>query len=695
LSSNIAIFAVIFVAAVALFGWSCFRRFRLVTLGKAENRFNDVGKRIWNMLFYAFGQRCTVTRSYPFGLNHFVLFWCFIILLIANTEFLFNGLFPDYISLSRLPDGMYFILSFVFDLVSVLALLAVCIAIIRRLAFPPSYIEARSRDAFTILVLIAALMFAFFGMHASEIAQGGEEAAQYMPISSFAASTFLSGVSAGSLVGFANVFWWIHAIVLLSFLNYLPYSKHMHILASIPNCFFKSLAKVNTQPREEFKKGDAFGVGQVDQFTWKGLFDSYSCTECGRCSDSCPATFTDKPLNPRLVIHDIKVNLLKNGPLLVKKKETVAPLIGNGQEQEGSISEEVIWECTTCGACMEVCPVFIEHVPKIVDMRRNLVEMKAKFPEELLAFFESMEQRSNPWGIAPGERVKWAAEIDVKPFEVGKTEYLFFVGCAGAFDARNRRVTLAVSKILDASGISWGILGKDELCCGDSLRRLGNEFVFDHMVKENIKVFKERGVKKIITQCPHCYSTLKNDYRQYSIELEVIHHTELINNLITEGKLELNETKDLGNVVFHDSCYLGRYNMIYEAPRKAVASATGQVPTEMEHHRNRAFCCGAGGGRMWMEESIGKRINVARVEEALKEDPGTICLCCPYCMTMFEDGLKDKNADHRVQVLDLAEIVAIAMKGSHKGKKFKDPNQGEKPKGTADYSGSRRICSQH
>jgi len=657
-SYNIAIFIAVFVAAMALFSWSCFQRFRLVTLGKAENRFNDVGKRTWNMLFFAFGQRRVVSRR--FGLNHFMLFWCFLILMIANTEFLLNGLFPDYISLSRLPDGAYYTLAFIFDVVSALALLAVCIAIIRRVAFPPPNIEARSRDAFIILTLIAILMIAFFGLHASEIAQGIEEAAQYMPISNFAASAFMSGASADSLSWLANFFWWLHAVVLLLFLNYLPYSKHMHILTAIPNCFFKSLEKVNTQPREEFTKGSTFGVGQVDQFGWKGLFDSYSCTECGRCSDNCPTTFTGKPLNPRLIIHDIKVNLLKNGPLLAKKKEAVLPLIGNSEE--GTVSEEAIWECTTCGACMEVCPVFIEHVPRIVDMRRNLVEMKAKFPQELLNFFENIEARSNPWGIAPEKRIAWAAETSVKPFEADKTEYLFFVGCAGAFDARNRRVTLAVSKILDAAGISWGILGKDEMCCGDSLRRLGNEFVFDRMAKENIKMFEDRGIKKIITLCPHCYSTLKNDYRQYGVELEVTHHTELIGKLIEHGGLELNGSGDLGNMVLHDSCYLGRYNMIYEPQRKAIAAVTGQLPTEMEHHHAGSFCCGAGGGRMWMEESIGKRIHLARTEEALKQDPKTICTCCPYCMTMFEDGLKDKNVEDRVQVLDLAEVVAGALK---------------------------------
>ena len=659
MSPNVALYAVIFLAAMAFFGWSCYRRFRFIALGKPDNRFNEIGKRIWYMLFYAFGQRRVVSR--PFGINHFVLFWCFMILLLANTEFLFNGLFPDYISLSQLPEGANFAFSFIFDIVSLLALLAVCMAILRRLAFPPPYIEARSRDAFIILSLIGMLMIAFFGLNASEIRLGQEEAAAYMPVSNFVANAFMSRTLPVTLSWLKEIFWWVHALVLLAFLNYLPYSKHMHIMTSIPNCFFKSLEKVTTQPREEFKKGSAFGVGQVDQFTWKGLFDSYSCTECGRCSDVCPATSTGKMLNPRLVIHNIKMNLLHNGPQLAEngKKDVTLPLIGDGHE--GSVAEEVIWDCTTCSACMEVCPVFIEHVPRIVDMRRNLVEMKAKFPEELLSFFENMEQRSNPWGIAPGDRAKWASELDVKHFEVG-TEYLFYVGCYGAFDARSRRVSAAVAKILNQAGISWGILGREELCCGDSLRRLGNEYVFDQMVKANIKLFTEKGIKKVITECPHCYSTLKHDYRQYGIELEVIHHTEFIDKLIRENRLNLNGAIDLGNIVFHDSCYLGRYNMIYEAPRDVISTVTGHKPLEMKRHHENSFCCGAGGGRMWLEESTPKKIYQERTEEALEQNPSAICVCCPYCMTMFEDGLKDKGALGKVNVLDLAEIVEKALK---------------------------------
>jgi len=660
MSPNMVIFIVVFVAAMVIFGGNIYRRFRLVALGRHENRFDHMGKRIGNMLLYAIGQRRVATQRYPFGWNHVIFHILFWIIIIASIITVLGGLFPDYIGLSHLSAGAYYTLSLIFDLVWALMLLSVVIALIRRVFFRPSYILPIKADALISLSLIFLMVISFYGLHASEIARGSEAAARYMPVSSFIASVFMSGISQSSLPACANAFWWVFVVALLGFMNYLAVTKHMHIVTAIPNCFFKSLEKVNTQPKEEFKKGNTFGVGQVNQFAWKGLFDSLACTDCGRCSDVCPATTTGKPLNPRLVIADIKINLLKNGPLLVKKATAALPLIGGGQE--GSIADEVIWECVTCRACMDVCPVFIEHIPMIVDMRRHLVETRAKFPEELLLFFENIEQRSNPWGIAPADRVKWAAELDVKPFEAGKTEYLFYVGCFGAFDARSRKVTLAMARILDASGISWGILGKDELCCGDSLRRLGNEFVFDSMAKENVKMFKEMGVKKVIAQCPHCYTTLKSDYRQYGADLEVVHHTELIDNLLKEGRLKLSGDGNLGNVVFHDSCYLGRYNDIYEAPRNAVTAATGSVSLEMERNHGNSFCCGAGGGRMWLEESIGERININRVEEALAKDPQTICVSCPYCMTMFEDGLKDKDATERVQVLDVAEIVARTIK---------------------------------
>ena len=646
------IFIIVLTASLAFFAWSCFVRFRFITLGKRDDRFHSIFKRLWNMIFYAFAQERV--RSRPFGYNHAILFWSFLVLCVANGEFIVSG--PHGSLLSLLPVWLHGILAFIFDIVSLLVLICVGIAVIRRLVFPPPYIEAKSRDAFVILGLIAALMIAYYGMYAAEIALNPNYLiAGFMPVSSFLAAALFSNATEG----WVTFFWWAHALILLGFLNYLPYSKHMHVLTAIPNCFFKHLLKIKVQSREEFKKENVYGVGRVDEFTWKSLFDSYSCTECGRCNQACPATCTDKPLNPRLVIHDIKANLLKNGPQIIKKKDIKQPLIGD--DGEGSVSEDSIWACTTCGACMEECPVFIEHVPKIVEMRRNLIEMKSKFPEELFHLFENMEARSNPWGLPPAKRGAWAEEVGAKPFEKDNTEYLFYVGCAGAFDSRSKHITLAVSKILNAAGVSWGVLGKDELCCGDSARRLGNEFVFNQMVHSNIEMFREKNIKKIITLCPHCFSTLKNDYRQYNIELEVLHYTELIDQFIKEGKIRLNRTEALGNTVFHDSCYLGRYNEIYEAPRKAIEEATGTAPKEIKRHGSKSSCCGAGGGRMWLEETIGTRINEVRLEEAMQENPKTICTSCPYCMTMFEDGVKTKNVEDKIQIKDVAEIVADAL----------------------------------
>jgi len=655
---NPTVFAVVFLAAVALFTWSCTRRFGLVAIGKPENRFDNVGARLVDTFLYAFAQKRVLQK--PFGINHFVLFWSFMCLLLANAEFCIHGIVPA-MSFSVLPNAIYHPLVFIFDLVSLFALICVIVAGVRRAFFPP-YPEAITLDAYIILSLIGLLMIAFFNLHGIEIAIGEESAAGFMPISSFVAASLYAGQTVESAPPLIAFWWWTHAIVLLAFLNYLPYSKHMHILSSIPSCYFRRFGKANTLPLETFVKGNKFGVDTVDKFTWKDLFDSYACTECGRCQNVCPAANTAKPLNPRQVIHDLKINLLTNGPAVRSGQEPTLPLIGMDGKgtPEGSISQDAIWSCTTCGACMEVCPVFIEQMPKLLQMRRYLVEMKAHFPEELLNLFENMEQRSNPWGIAPTERTKWCSQLQVKPFD-NTTEYLLYVGCAGAFDSRNKLIAVSLAQILDAAGISWGILGKEEMCCGDSVRRLGNEFVFDRMARENVKLFNDKGVKKIITLCPHCFSTLKNDYRQYGFEGEVIPHSELINSLIQSGKLKLKKTVKLGRVVFHDSCYLGRHNDIYDSPRSVIGKATGKAPSEMDRNHGESFCCGAGGGRMWMEEHLGTRINLSRVDEALSKNPDTVCVTCPYCMTMFEDGLKDKGAD-KVQVKDIAEVVAEGLR---------------------------------
>jgi len=659
MSAHHAVFTILFSAAVFSFLFSCYQRLRLVAVGAPEDRFDNPAGRLLEMLRYAFAQKRVLAR--PYGFNHFLLFWAFMFLLVANGAFLLEGLVPGFSLTASLPAYLGHGLELLFDIVSLVALGAVLVALARRLVFPPDYLGSdyagpASGEALLILGMIATLMVAFFLLNAARIASG--EAAAWRPVSTFLAGP-LSELSSARLAAIADVSWWLHALVLLLFMNVLPRSKHTHILTAIPNCYFKSLAKPNVQPRETFEKGVRYGAGTVERFSWKDLLDSLTCTECGRCQDLCPARATGKPLNPRRIVHDIKLNLLRNALALRDGAPGTVPLIGKGDE--GTVCEEAIWSCTTCGACTSVCRVLIEQMPKIVKMRRYLVQEKAHFPEELLNLFENMEQRSNPWGIAPAERTKWSSQLGDRAFKPGETEYLFFVGCAGAFDSRNKHVTVALAAILDAAGISWGILGREERCCGDSVRRLGNEYVFDTMARENVALFREKQVTRVITQCPHCFSTLKNDYRQYGLQIEVLHHSQLIAQLVQEGRLKPAGQPEVGTVIFHDSCYLGRHNDTYEAPRAVLTAATGKSPAEFERNYENGFCCGAGGGRMWMEEQSGTRINLERVKEAMKQQPDTLCVSCPYCMTMMEDGVKDLGVADTVRVKDIAEVMAEAL----------------------------------
>jgi Fe-S oxidoreductase len=660
MSLHQTVFIAVFVVSVLSFLFSCYQRLQLVAIGAPENRFDNPAARLLGMFNYAFAQKRVLDR--PYGFNHFLLFWAFLLLLLANGEFLLEGLLPGFSLAVILSASLHHGLKLLFDIVSVVALGCVLVALARRLFFPPEYLgtdytRPASGEALLILAMIATLMTAFFLLNAAQIALG--QTGSWRPVSS-AIATLLKGLPLPALEGVADVSWWVHALVLLLFMNFLPRSKHMHILTAIPNCYFKSLEKPNTQPREVFEKEARYGVSSVDQFSWKDLLDSLTCTECGRCQDLCPAHNTGKPLNPRKVVHDIKVNLLKNGTALKDGATGSLPLIGDAKD--GTICEDAIWSCTTCGACTSVCPVLIEQMPKIIKLRRHLVQEKAQFPEELLNLFENMEQRSNPWGIAPSERTKWSTLLGDHTFKPGETEYLFFVGCAGAFDSRNKHVTVALATILDAAGISWGILGKEELCCGDSVRRLGNEYVFDKMARENVALFKEKGITKVVTQCPHCFNTLKNDYKQFGLEIEVIHHSQLIVQMMESGRLTPNKKTNQGNIIFHDSCYLGRHNDTYEAPRAVLKAATGTAPGEFGRNRENGFCCGAGGGRMWMEEQTGSRINLERVKEAMLQQPDTLCVSCPYCMTMMEDGLKDLGLGDRIRVKDIAEVTAEALR---------------------------------
>jgi Fe-S oxidoreductase len=663
--TEVGLFAVISLLALALFLRSLYRLFALLCLGRWENRFDHLGARVRGVLLYAFGQRRVIGEK--FGWNHFFIFWGFMALLLVNTEFLIGGIFPRF-SFSFLGPVLYGALLLVADVMSLVVLVAVVVAAVRRGLFRPAHIEP-TWDAYIILALIGSLMIAYFGLHACELRVDGSEWAQWTPVSRLL-SDWAARFPVERLQVAARTFWWIHGLVLLFFLVYLPYGKHLHIITAIPNCFFRSLSFVRTVPRLVFRKGHRFGVSKVYQFTWKDLLDFYSCTECGRCEAACPAHHTGKPLNPKQVIHAGKLNLLANGPgILARRPDSLAsarehdpaptPLIGGGQP---SVSTSAIWSCTTCGACMMKCPVFIEHVPKLIGLRRHLVMEQAAFPPELFNLFENTEQRFNPWGIAPAERGKWAQDREIKVLaDDVQVEYLFFVGCSGAFDSRNRQTAAALARIFNVARLSWGILGTKEKCCGDPLRRLGNEYVFAELARENVELFAKYGARKIVTFCPHCFTTLKHDYAQFGGSFDVLHHTQLIAELLHQGKLRLRGNAD-GRVVYHDSCYLGRYNQVFAEPREILTAACGgTAPTDMPRCREESFCCGAGGGRMWMEEDIGKQIYLERTQEALRLNPATIAVACPYCLTMFEDGLRDENVTETVKVKDVAEIVVEAM----------------------------------
>ncbi|OLD77350.1 MAG: Fe-S oxidoreductase, partial [Ignavibacteria bacterium 13_1_40CM_2_61_4] len=454
-----------------------------------------------------------------------------------------------------------------------------------------------------------------------------------------------------------------------------PYSKHLHILSSIPNVY---LAKLD--PRGVLKplnlqdeKATKFGAADVEDLTWKQLLDGYSCTECGRCTAACPAALTGKPLSPKKIVVDIRRRLMEKAPLLTGRGIQGEPAVP-GAEPSGHaaaaaqlvgdyITEDELWACTTCMACVQECPVQIEHVDVIVDMRRYLVLTESKFPKEMQATFQNLERNFTPWGFSHSTRADWAQGLDI-PLQSDNpdAEVLFWVGCAGAYDVRYKKVTQAFAKLMKIAGINFAILGREEKCNGDPARRAGNEYLAQMLMTENTETLNRHHVRTIVTTCPHCFNIFKNEYPQFGGNYEVVHHTEYITNLIESGRIKLSKEKR-AKITYHDSCYLGRYNKVYDQPRDAIRAIPGVEIEEMKRSRDRGFCCGAGGARMFMEEPIGKRVNIERTEEALALKPDVISTACPFCMTMLTDGVKAKEAAERVQVKDIAELVLEAVGG--------------------------------
>ena len=659
------VFGLVLVLAFTLFGRNAVRLIRYLGIGKAENRFDRIGARLLRVAKIAFGQT-KLLREPVAGLLHSFIFWGFVILLLAILESVGEGLVPGF-SFAFLGP-LYPPLVFLQDLAGLLVVVAVLISIIRRLVAPPKRLQVAGHsrwDALLILGLILMVMITMFGQNATRtiLHPAAPDSARFL---SLAIGRLWEGIPTSGVELWFRVFFWAHMLAVLGFLNYLPYSKHLHVLTSVPNVYLSDLG-----PRGAVKPIDLtdetatkFGAADVDDLTWKQLLNGYTCTECGRCTASCPANLTGKLLNPRKIFVDIRARTMEKAPLLVAAAAPGSPDRESMMEHhllDNFITEQELWACTTCMACVQECPVMIEHVDAVVEMRRGLVLNESRFPEELKVVFSNLERNYTPWGFGHATRADWAQGLDVPLMaDVRSADILFWVGCAGSFDARYQKVSRAFVQLLKMAGVNFAILGTEEKCNGDAARRMGNEYLAQTLMTENIATLNGYGVRKIVVTCPHCLQSLGKEYRQFGGTYEVVHHSTFLQELIRDGRLRIrNEAK--GTVTFHDPCYLGRYQEEYDAPRDVIAAVYGSKPVEMARSRDRSLCCGAGGGRMWMEEREGKRVNVERTEEALALRPDVIGTGCPFCMTMLTDGVKEKNAADAVEVKDIAELVLDAV----------------------------------
>ncbi len=702
-SVNPLLMSFLLFVGLAVFGRTMYKKILLLMALEPADRANHIKERLKQMVILALGQKRLVGRKKEraSGIMHALIFWGFCILLIRSLNLYGEGFVKGF-QLPFFGDG--FVLGYLYiavkDFMEGIVLLMVIYAIFRRAVIKPERLH-NTWEAYLVLGLIGVLMISdllYDGarynlitlynnpehLHFFNNPVYGSEFV-WTPVSVGAAS-IISGLSAES-AGYIMVGgFWVHITTQLIFLNFLPLGKHFHVITALPNVFLKSLGYPHEKTKlldledEDAWEDESLGLNHIHQLNWKQGLDLYTCTECGRCKEVCPAYTTDKPLSLHEFNDNLKFELLDNADNLIKRaklsatinpdgdsekieeiKEKMAGLNSEKQLVGDVISQDTLWACTTCRACEEVCPVTIEHVPRIVALRQGQTLMAETYPKELDPALKGLERNGNPWGIGYDKRADWADGLDVKIMaDEPDVDYLLWVGCAGSFDDRTKKVSVSLVKILQKAGIRFAILGTEEKCTGDFARRVGNEMMYQMMAEENIETLNNYKVKKIIAACPHCLNTLKHEYPQMGGNYEVIHHTEFIDQLIKTGKITLDKSLE-GSLTYHDPCYLGRYNLVYDQPRSILQSISKDGLKELDRHGAESFCCGAGGGRMWMEETIGKRINLERAEEIAGQNVANVAVGCPFCLTMIEDGMKELEKEEEIKTRDIAELVAMHM----------------------------------